>query len=437
MKMTVVRLFSVLISFFVISQAQAVLKIEITQGISSAMPIAVVPFGVSGMDQAPVDFAKIISANLHRSGRFKPLPEKDFLSHPVTASQVRFKEWRMLSAESLVVGNIRQVKNGYVVQFHLLDVYSGKRLLGYTIPARGKVLRVNELRYAAHQISDIIYKELTGKPGAFATQIAYVTSVLAADGKPRYSLFVADADGENPRAVLNSKWPVMSPSWSPNGERLAYVSFETERPVIYIQELLTGERKRLQSFKGLNGAPSWSPDGKQLAVVLSRDGNPEIYVYDLARDKLRRLTRNRAIDTEPVWSPDGDNIVFTSSRSGGAQLYQIPVTGGRPKRLTFEGNYNSRATFSADGKLLAMVHRERDKYYIAVKDLERGGVRLLSEGGLDESPSFSPNGSMIIYATKIRGKSVLAIVSVDGHVRQRLSQMGDVREPAWSAFKLN
>ena len=437
MRIITVRLLSVCLYLLISSQAHAVLKIEITQGISSAMPIAVVPFGVEGMESAPVDFAGIIAANLHRSGRFKPLPEKDFLSRPTTASMVRFKEWRMLQAEGLVVGNIRKVKNGYVVQFHLLDVYSGKRLLGYTIPARGKVLRENELRYAAHQISDIIYKELTGKPGAFATQIAYVTSVLAADGKRRYSLFVADSDGENPRAVLTSKWPVMSPSWSPDGQRLAYVSFETERPVIYIQELLTGERKRLQSFKGLNGAPSWSPDGKQLAVVLSRDGNPEIYVYDLARDKLRRLTRNRAIDTEPVWSPDGESIVFTSSRSGGAQLYQIPVAGGRPKRLTFEGNYNSRATFSADGKLLAMVHRERDKYYIAVKDLERGGVRLLSEGGLDESPSFSPNGSMIIYATKNRGKSVLAIVSVDGHVRQRLSQAGDVREPAWSAFKLN
>ncbi len=437
MKKIALYLFSVFLCFLMVSQAQAVLKIEITQGVSSAIPIAVVPFGMEGMTNVPEDFAKIISANLHRSGRFKPLPEKDFLSRPTTASKVRFKEWRMLKAESLVVGKVRHVNNGYVVQFHLLDVLSGKRLLGYTIPARGKVLRGHELRYAAHQISDIIYKELTGTAGAFATQIAYVTSVLEADNKPRYSLLVADADGENPRAVLTSKWPIMSPSWSPDGQRLAYVSFETQRPVIYIQELLTGERKRLKSFKGLNGAPSWSPDGKQLAVVLSRDGNPEVYVYDLARDKLRRLTRNRAIDTEPVWAPDGNSIVFTSSRSGGAQLYQIPVAGGRPKRLTFEGKYNSRAAFSADGKLLAMVHREQGKYYIAIKDLERGGVRLLSEGGLDESPSFSPNGSMIIYATKSRGKSVLAIVSVDGYVRQRLSQTGDVREPAWSTFKLN
>ncbi len=437
MKITVLRLLSVCLCLFMVSQAQAVLKIEITQGVSGAMPIAVVPFGVEGMTNAPEDIAKIIAADLHRSGHFKPLPEKDFLSRPTTASKVQFKEWRMLKAESLVVGKIRKVRNGYVIQFHLLDVLSGKRLLGYTIPARGKVLRANELRYAAHQISDIIYKELTGNPGAFATQIAYVTSVPGADGKPRSSLFVADADGKNPRAVLTSKWPIMSPSWSPDGRRLAYVSFETQRPVIHIQELLTGERKRLQSFKGLNGAPSWSPDGKRLAVVLSRDGNPEIYLYELSNDKLRRLTRNRAIDTEPVWSPDGKSIVFTSSRSGGAQLYRILVAGGRPKRLTFEGKYNSRAAFSADGKLLAMVHRERDKYYIAVKDLERGGVRLLSEGGLDESPSFSPNGSMIIYATKNRGKSVLAVVSVDGRVRQRLSQTGDVREPAWSTFKLN
>ncbi len=437
MKIIILRLFGACLCFLVVSQANALLKIEITQGVSGAMPIAVVPFGVEGMKYAPVDFAEIIANNLYRSGRFKPLAKTEFLSRPTTASQVRFQEWRMLKVESLVVGKIRKVSSGYVVQFHLMDVYGGKRLLGYTIPARGKVLRAQDLRYAAHKISDLIYEELTGKPGAFATRIAYVTSKLEADGKRRYSLLVADADGENPRAVLTSKWPVMSPAWSPDGERLAYVSFETERPVIYIQELLTGERKRLQSFKGLNGAPSWSPDGKKLAVVLSRDGNPEIYIYDLARDKLRRLTHNRAIDTEPVWVPDGNSIVFTSSRSGGAQLYQIPVEGGKAKRLTFEGDYNSRATFSADGKLLAMVHRERDKYYIAVKDLERGSVRLLSEGGLDESPSFSPNGSMIIYATKNKGKSVLAVVSVDGHVRQRLSQAGDVREPAWSTFKLN
>ncbi len=411
--------------------ARAALTIEITGGAEGALPIAVVPFGIEGQGLPPEDISAIVTNNLKRSGRFAPLPEKDLLARPHQGSEVNFRDWRALGSNYLVVGKVRAAPGGqYSVQFELLDVFRGARITGYTIHSGAQ-----ELRRTAHQISDIIYEKLTGQAGAFNTRIAYVIVSAIAPKQQSYALQVADADGHNPQTILTSKQPLLSPAWSPDGTRLAYLSFENKRAQIYIQEVASGKRELLTSFPGLNGAPAWSPDGTRLALTLSKDGNPEIYVMNLASKVLERLTSNPAIDTEPVWSPDGARIVFTSDRGGKPQLYMMSVTGGNAQRITFEGDYNARGRYSPDGKLLAMVHGARGQYRIAVLDLETKALRVLTDRTLDESPSFAPNGAMIIYATNEGSKGVLAAVSVDGRVRQRLLLTeGDVREAVWSPF---
>ncbi|MDT8387080.1 MAG: Tol-Pal system beta propeller repeat protein TolB [Thiogranum sp.] len=405
---------------------QAALTIEITQGVEGAVPIAVVPFG--GSAGMPEDIAAIIAADLARSGRFEPLPERDLIGRPTDAGQVRFQDWRMLGSENLVIGNVETLgPDQYRIEFRLFDIFRGRQIAGYSLPASR-----DRLRYVAHKISDIIYEKLTGQPGAFATRIAYVISDTA-NGAKKYQLQLADSDGYNPRTLLTSEQPLMSPSWSPDGRRLAYVSFEKRRASIFVQDVVSGQRELLASFEGINGAPSWSPDGHSMALTLSRDGNPEIYSLNLSNKQLRRLTSGPAIDTEPVWSPDGRSIVFTSDRGGGPQLYRMSVQGGPAKRLTFEGSYNASADFAPDGKSLALVHGAGGNYRIAVLELDTGLLRLLSEGPLDESPSFAPNGSMIIFATESGRRGVLAAVSSDGRFRQRLSlSEGNVREPVWS-----
>ncbi len=408
---------------------QAALTIEITQGMEGAMPIAIIPFGWTGSAAAaPENIAAIISSDLSRSGRFAPLPDRDLVANPTTAEQVQFHNWRMLNVDNLVVGQLKETgAGGYTIQFQLFDVFRGKQLIGYSFPVSHA-----DLRRVAHHISDLIYEKLTGEPGAFNTRIAYVTTANTGAQKS-YTLLIADSDGYNAQTILRSNQPLMSPAWSADGKRIAYVSFENETAEIYTQDVASSERRKLAAFKGINGAPAWSPDGRRLALTLSRDGNPEIYSMDLASRALRRLTTNAAIDTEPVWSPDGRSIVFTSDRGGAPQLYRIAASGGRAERLTFEGKYNAGADFSPDGRKLAMVHGKSGAYRIAVLDLETGLLRVLTDGQLDESPSFSPNGSMIIYATGTGNREVLAAVSVDGRFRQRLSlQAGNVREPAWS-----
>ena len=410
---------------------RAALTIEITQGMEGAIPIAVVPLGWRGSAAAaPENIAAIIAADLNRSGRFESLPDRDLVAHPVTAEQVKFQNWRMLNVDNLVIGQLKEIAPGqYSVTFELFDVFRGTRLAGATFPAAAR-----DLRRVAHHISDLIYETLTGERGAFNTQIAYVTSSGSSKNKT-YTLLVADSDGYSPQTILTSKQPLMSPSWSPDGSRIAYVTFENKTAEIYIQEVLSGSRRKLASFKGINGAPNWSPDGSKLALTLSRDGNPEIYVMNVEGGDLKRLTNSAAIDTEPVWAPDGKSIVFTSDRGGSAQLYRVSAMGGSAQRLTFDGNYNAGADISPDGRKLAMVHGEGGRYRIAVLDLDSGLLRVLTDGQLDESPSFSPNGSMIIYATGAGNREVLSAVSVDGRFRQRLSlQAGDVREPAWSPF---
>lgn len=411
--------------------AGADLTIEITQGMDSAVPIAVVPFGTGANYTATENVSEIIAADLARSGRFAPLPEQNLIARPVEVADVRFQDWRTLGAENLVIGKIETVGvDRYRIQFRLFDVYRGQQITGYSLPASAA-----GLRYVAHRISDIIYEALTGQPGAFATRIAYVITE-SRNGKKTYELQLADSDGYNPNTLLSSPQPLMSPAWSPDGRKLAYVSFENRRATVFIQDIATGKREELAAFSGINGAPAWSPDGQTMAVTLSRDGNPEIYSMRLSDKTLKRLTVSASIDTEPVWSPDGSSIVFTSDRGGGPQLYRMPAQGGRAERITFEGNYNASADFSPDGKTLAMVHGANGKYRIAIQDLASGQLRVLSDGSLDESPSFAPNGSMIIYATEAGRRGVLAAVSSDGRFRQRFSlQQGNVREPVWSPFE--
>jgi TolB protein len=317
------------------------------------------------------------------------------------------------------------------VQFQLFDTLRGEQLAGFSIPAGA-----NGLRLTAHQIADIIYEKLTGTPGAFASRIAYITEEQGSGGNKRVALQVADADGYRPQTIVSSKEPLMSPAWSPDGRRIAYVSFEKRRQSIYVQEVMTGQREKVAAFEGINSAPAWSPDGRRLAMTLSKDGNPDIYVMDLATHNLSRLTRHYGIDTEPSWSPDGRNIVFTSDRGGGPQIYKMPATGGNAQRLTFENAYNGRASYSPDGRFLTLVTRENGQYRIALLDLQNGVMQVLTNGGLDESPSFAPNGSMILYGSRNGSRGVLAAVSVDSGARQRLAlEGGDVREPAWSPVR--
>ncbi len=408
------------------------LEIEITQGAEGALPIAVVPFPHTGGGAPPrQDVAAVITADLARSGRFRTLPLKDMLARPSRADQVDFRDWRALNMENLVIGEVADNgKGGYLVRFRLFDVFRGEQITGYSFPTTQ-----HDLRSTAHRIADLIYEELIGQRGAFDTRIAYITSVRDRKGRETVHLKVADADGYNAQTIVTSTEPLMSPAWSPDGRRIAYVSFEKGRPSIWVQEVFTGRREKLTSFKGINGAPAWSPDGRRLAMTLSKGGNPDIYIMDLRRRSLRQLTHHWAIDTEPAWSPDGSAIVFTSDRGGTPQIYQIPVSGGTPRRLTFEGSYNARASYAPDGRYLTLVTRVNGDYRIGMLDTENGSLQVMSRGSLDESPSFAPNGSMIIYAGREDGKGVLEAVSTDGRVRQRLAiQVGDVREPAWSPY---
>ncbi len=425
-------LLSVLLGWMLAGDAAAVLTIRITQGTEGAQPIAVVPFGWRGpAGQAPEDVGAIIRADLTRTGQFRPVAVADLPGRPDEASAINFSDWRLLGTANLVIGRLEPLPGGrFAVSFRLFDVFRARQLAGYRVEVGARALR-----RTAHQISDIIYEKLTGVRGAFDTRIAYVTELTLASGK-RYALSVADSDGFDPVTVLESSQPILSPAWSPDGRRLAYVSFEGGRPRVYVQELASGQRRRVAAFPGLNGAPAWSPDGRRLALTLSKDGNPEIYLLYLDGNRLQRLTANPAIDTEPVWSPDGQWLVFTSDRGGTPQLYRMPASGGRPTRLTFEGSYNARASYAPDGTRLALVHSERGAFRIAVLDLETGTLNVLTDTTLDESPSFAPNGVMILYATTDAGGATLAAVSTDGRVRQRLAgQEGSVREPAWSPFR--
>ncbi len=412
------------------NEARAVLEIEITQGVEAGVPIAIVPFEWRGSSPPPHVVSDIVESDLHRSGRFDTISRRDFLSRPHDHTEVKFKEWRLIKAEALVVGRMREVSPGqFRVEFRLFDVFKGQQLSGFSYVVPGA-----QLRKLAHQISDIIYEKLTGEAGAFDTRIAYVT-VQQQGAKPSYLLRIADSDGYGATTILESNEPIISPAWSPDGSQLAYVSFENRRPMVYVQRLRDGVREKIASFKGSNSAPAWAPNGSELALVLTRDGNAEIYRFSLRSQELRRLTNHHGIDTEPAWSPDGRHIVFTSSRSGKPQIYRMRSDGSNVERLTFEGEENLRASYAGDGRRLTLVTRHSTGYHIGVLELDTKGLLVLTDTTLDESPTFSPNGGMILYATRHGGQGVLAAVSADGRVKQILKfQKGDVREPAWSPY---
>lgn len=412
------------------ANAWAELTIEITQGIDNPTSIAVSPFANGA--SLPEDLAAIISANLQRSGQFAPVQRKNMLSFPQSPEEVYYRDWRALETEFLVIGGLKPAAGGYQLWFELYDVLNQRQMLKKTVSAG-----IEELRSLAHYASDVIYEEITGIRGAFSTKIIYVEVIrdLKNPKNSTYRLMHADADGAREKELLRSQQPLLSPRWSPDGKRVAYVSFETTRPAIYVQEIATGKRQQVTNFKGLNGAPAWSPDGKSLAFVLSKDGNPEIYTLELISGKYNRITKHFAIDTEPSWSGDGKGIIFTSNRGGQPQIYQIELASGRTERVTFYGDYNARSSLSPDGKTMVMVHRKNGVFHIAAQDMVTGDIRILTETKLDESPSIAPNSAMLLYATQVNGKGILGAVSLDAGVKFILpSKRGDVREPAWSPF---
>jgi TolB protein len=415
------------------SRTWAELVVEITKGQDDAIPIAIVPFSTPEAAAATFDVAQLVSDDLARSGRFKTMDRKDMIEQPHTGAGISFDDWRRLNNDYMVVGQLQSLDaDHYNITFELYNVLTKQRLLGYQINANKAGLRL-----ASHQVADMVFEKILGIRGAFATRIAYI-SVLGVLPHRNYRLIVADADGENPHVIMQSNEPLMSPAWSPDGQSLAYVSFEDRLPSVYVQQLKTGERKRVSARAGVNQAPAWSPDGKKLALTLStRDGNLDVYILDLATQALTRITDDPGIDTEPQWSKDGQSLYFTSDRAGGPQIYLIGIqSGAKPRRLTFQGSYNARPRLSPDESQLAFVTQEDGNYRIATMDLRgHGDVQVLTKGHFDVSPSYAPNGAEIIYASRDRGRGVLAMVSADGRVQERLvSSEGELQEPAWAPF---
>lgn len=419
--MKLFKLMAFLASFLAANISYAALDIEISGGSAQQIPIAIVPFANAGATKD--NMSEIISADLKRSGLFRVLETRGMANLPTTPAQIKYAEWVALQAQALTVGNIEPIAGGrFKVSFQLMDALKQTQLAGMDYQ-----IAPSQVRTTAHKIADIIYQKLTGEPGAFASRIAYITKI----GK-RYALQVADADGFNPQTVVSSNEPIISPAWSPDGSKLAYVSFEKKKPIIFVQSLTSGKREVLANFKGNNSAPSWSPDGSKLAIVLTYGANSQVHTINANGSGLKLITKSNAIDTEPVFSPDGSHIYFSSDRGGKPQIYKVAVDGGTPSRVTFEGAYNVSPKFSPDGKSLAYIRNDGGKFKVALQNLATGQVQLLSEGSQDESPSFAPNGRVILYASKVRGRGALAAVSYDGKVRQRLNDaVGDVREPAW------
>ncbi|MBB1088537.1 Tol-Pal system beta propeller repeat protein TolB [Lysobacter sp. SG-8] len=417
------------------ASAQQGLEFDIVGGNAAALPIAVVPMPYHGSGATPeTDIAAVVAADLNRSGQFRSLPDAQVVERPSRGSEVNYPTWRALNQDYLLVGRVLDASaGGYRVEYELFDVATQERLLGFALTARA-----GAMRDVAHQVADAVYEKILGVPGAFFTRIAYVTATGTGQST-QYALLVADSDGFNPQTVVRSSEPLLSLSWSPDGDRLAYVSFEGGNSSIYIQTISSGSREMIAKFRGINGSPAFSPDGRRLALTLSKSGNPEIYVMDLGSRALTQLTDHFGIDTEPTWSADGASIYFTSDRGGRPQIYQVPATGGGATRVTFEGNYNASADVSFDGKKLVTAQGSGNTYRIALRDSSLGSPRwtTLSPGSLDESPSFAPNASMILYAAREGRKGVLYAVSADARVRQRLVLSdGDVREPAWGPYRL-
>ena len=417
-----IRLLALL--FLWIPAAHAQLSIEITGAGAQRIPIAIVPF--AGENTLPPGISSIVRADLERSGLFRGLELPPLTPEPTEATSINYAEWRARLADALLVGSVQQRPDGrFEVRFRLHYVVKQQPLGGIAY-----TLNKDQARATAHRVSDFVYEKLTGEKGVFSTRIAYVVK-----RGNRYELQIADYDGANGETALASFESIISPIWSPDGKRLAYVSFENKKPVVYIHSLSDGRRHVVANFKGSNSAPAWAPDGNRLAVVLSREGGSQLFMINADGSGVRRLASSTAIDTEPRFSPDGQSIYFTSDRGGTPQIYRMSAGGGEPQRVTFEGSYNVSPRISPDGKTLAYITRNDAKFQVALLDLSSRQVQILTDSDRDESPSFSPNGRMILLATVIGERGVLSAVSADGRVKQRLSTAGgDVREPAWGPF---
>lgn len=398
-------------------------RVEVSGVGLTQLPIAFAPF--RGDDSSPQKIGAIVQADLERSGQFRLIEAAPSVLDENTRPDMF--PWRQKGADSLVTGSVSRLADGrYDVRFRLWDVVRGKDLGGQSY-----AVTQGDLRLAAHRIADFIFEKLTGERGVFSTRIAYVTKA-----GPRYNLWVADADGESAQAALTSPEPIISPAWSPNGMQLAYVSFESRKPVVYVHDVASGKRRLVANFRGSNSAPAWSPDGKTLAVTLSRDGGSQLYTLDATGNgEPRRLTQSSSIDTEPVYSPDGKYIYFVSDRGGSPQIYRMPTSGGAPERVTFTGVYNISPALSQDGRWIAYISRVNGEFKLHVMELATGSTAPITDTSADESPSFAPNSRLIVYATK-QDREALMTTTLDGKIKARLAgQGGDIREPDWGPFQ--
>ncbi len=398
-------------------------RVEVTGVGLTQLPIAIAPF--RGDAQAPQKIAAIVQADLERSGQFRAVDTGGAVLDETARPDVAL--WRQKSADSLATGSVTRLADGrYDVRFRLWDVVKGQDLGGQSF-----VVTQGDLRLVSHRIADFIYEKLTGERGVFSTRIAYVTKTGG-----RYSLWVADADGENSQSALSSPEPIISPAWSPSGGQLAYVSFESRKPVVYVHDVASGRRRLIANFRGSNSAPAWAPDGKSLAVTLSRDGGSQLYTIDANGGEPRRLMQSPGIDTEPAFSGDGRSIYFVSDRGGAPQIYKVGASGGNAERVTFTGSYNISPSVSPDGRWLAYISRVGGAFKLYVMDLSSGTANAITDTGADENPSFAPNSKLIVYATQQQGREALMTSTLDGKIKARLAgQAGDIREPDWGPFQ--
>ena len=419
---------ALLLCMFCGPPAAAPIAIEIIGGGANQIPITVLPF--ANEDRFTQRMAQIISADLQRSGLFKLGSIGSARPLPAEPSEINYRYWKGEGAETMVIGSVSEKTDGHAeVRFRLMDVAKQSQVLGFSY-----TVSVPQLRMTAHKIADMIYEKLTGDAGVFATKICYVSK-----NENRFELQVADADGFNSDFIMAHREPIISPQWSPDGTRIAYVSFERRKPIVFVHNLMDGTRTVLANFEGSNSAPSWAPDGKKLAVVLTKDGTSNLYIIGADGTGLSRLTSNQAIDTEPSFSPDGKTILFTSDRAGSPQIYRMRVDGqGEAERMTFEGSYNVTPRYSPDGKSFIFIHREEGHFNVAVQDIVARQMQILTAGSLDQSPTYAPNGKMILYASETKGRGILAAVSSDGRIKQKITaQSGDIREPAWGPLPNN